>query len=155
LKTLEEPPPHVVFVLATTDPQKVIDTIRSRTQHLQFHLLSSDTLAEHLRWVADDAGLDLPQAAFDAALVQGGGSARDTLSALELLVSTGGDVDEVVDLDEFMVALIEHDPGRALTAMANAVGLGRDPRSVAEALVRHLRDAFLSLMAPELLILPA
>ena len=59
LKTLEEPPPHVVFVLATTDPQKVSDTIRSRTQHLQFHLLPPDALAEHVRWVAADAGLDV------------------------------------------------------------------------------------------------
>jgi DNA polymerase III subunit gamma/tau len=155
LKTLEEPPPHVVFVLATTDPQKVIDTIRSRTQHLQFHLLPADTMAEHVRWVADDAGLDLPQAALDAALVQGGGSVRDTLSALELLISTGGDVDDVVDLDEFMLALIERDPGRALTAMGHAVSLGRDPRAVTEALVRHMRNAFLSLMAPELVILPS
>ena len=155
LKTLEEPPPHVVFVLATTDPQKVIDTIRSRTQHLQFHLLPADTMAEHIRWVADDAGLDLPQAALDAAIVQGGGSARDTLSVLELLISTGGDVDEVIDLDEFTLALIERDPGRALTAMGHAISLGRDPRSITEALVRHLRNAFLSLMAPELVILPS
>ena len=59
LKTLEEPPSHVVFVLATTDPQKVSDTIRSRTQHLRFHLLPPDVLAEHVRWVADDAGLDV------------------------------------------------------------------------------------------------
>ena len=59
LKTLEEPPPHVVFVLATTDPQKMSDTIRSRTQHLQFHLLPTDILTEHVRWVAEDAGLDL------------------------------------------------------------------------------------------------
>jgi DNA polymerase-3 subunit gamma/tau len=155
LKTLEEPPPHVVFVLATTDPQKVIDTIRSRTQHLQFHLLPADTMADHVRWVADDAGLDLPQAALDAALVQGGGSVRDTLSALELLISTGGDVDDVVDLDEFLIALTERDPGRALTAMGDAISLGRDPRAVTEALVRHLRDAFMSLMAPELVILPS
>ena len=56
LKVLEEPPEHVVFVLATTDPQKLKDTIRSRTQHLQFHLLPSDTLAEHIKWVAEDAG---------------------------------------------------------------------------------------------------
>ena len=71
LKTLEEPPPHVVFVLATTDPQKVSDTIRSRTQHLQFHLLPPDTLAEHVRWVAADAGLDVGDAALDAASRQG------------------------------------------------------------------------------------
>ena len=155
LKTLEEPPPHVVFVLATTDPQKMSDTIRSRTQHLQFHLLSSDTMAEHVKWVAKDAGLDLSQEALDAALVQGGGSARDTLSALELLASTGGDVSGVIDLDEFLAALIHHDPGRVLTAMGHAVSVGRDPRTITEDIVRHLRNAFLSLMAPELVVLPS
>src|SRR5690606_28128627 len=135
LKTLEEPPSHVVFVLATTDPQKMSDTIRSRTQHLQFHLLPPDTLAEHIAWVAGDAGLDLPQEALDAALAQGGGSARDTLSALELLAATGGEVGEVVDLDEFLRAFAAHDTGQALTAMAHAVSVGRDPRTVTEELV--------------------
>jgi methionine-rich copper-binding protein CopC len=77
------------------------------------------------------------------------------LSALELLVSTGGDVDDIVDLDEFMLAFVERDPGRALTAMGHAVSLGRDPRAITEALVRHLRNAFLSLMAPELVMLPS
>ena len=73
LKTLEEPPPHVVFVLATTDPQKVRDTIRSRTQHLRFHLLPADELAEHVRWVAADAGLDVDDAAIDAAVARAAG----------------------------------------------------------------------------------
>ncbi len=155
LKTLEEPPPHVVFVLATTDPQKMSDTIRSRTQHLQFHLLPTDTMAEHVKWVAKDAGLDLSQAALDAALVQGGGSARDTLSALELLASTGGDISGIIDMDEFMSALVDHDPGRVLTAMGHAVSIGRDPRTITEEIVRHLRNGFLSLMAPELVVLPA
>jgi DNA polymerase-3 subunit gamma/tau len=155
LKTLEEPPPHVVFVLATTDPQKMSDTIRSRTQHLQFHLLPADTLAEHVQWVAADAGYDLSPEAIESALVQGGGSARDTLSALELIASTGGEVDDAVNLDEFVAAMIDHDAGRALTAMAHAVTLGRDPRTVTEELVRHLRNAFLSLMAPELVMLPS
>ncbi len=154
LKTLEEPPPHVVFVLATTDPQRISETIRSRTQHLQFHLLSADTLAEHVRWVAADAGLELTDAAIDAVLTQGGGSARDTLSALELMASTGGDVSDVIDLDEFVQAMIDHDPGRVLTAMAHAIGLGRDPRTLTEELIRHLRNGFLSLMAPELVQLP-
>ena len=155
LKTLEEPPPHVVFVLATTDPQKRSDTIRSRTQHLQFHLLPADTLAAHVQWVAADAGYDLSPEAIESALVQGGGSARDTLSALELIASTGGEVDDAVNLDEFIAAMIDHDAGRALTAMAHAVTLGRDPRTVTEELVRHLRNAFLSLMAPELVMLPS
>ncbi len=150
LKTLEEPPPHVVFVLATTDPQKVSDTIRSRTQHLRFHLLSTDTLAEHVRWVAEDAGLTLDDAAIDEAIAQGAGSARDTLSALELIANAGGDAGTALSFDEFVEAMIDHDPGRALTAMAHAVANGNDPRAVAEQLVRHLRNGFLALMAPEL-----
>src|SRR5262249_14776295 len=55
LKTLEEPPAHVVFVLATTDPQRVLPTIRSRTQHYEFRLLAPDLLIKHLTWVAADA----------------------------------------------------------------------------------------------------
>ena len=150
LKVLEEPPPHVVFVLATTDPQRLKDTIRSRTQHLQFHLLPSDTLAEHLRWVADDAGIDIDPSVIDAALEQGGGSARDSLSALELLAATGGDVSDHIDLDEFVAAFTDSDTGRALAAVAHAVSMGHDPRTLTEHLLRHLRNLFLSLMAPEL-----
>ncbi len=155
LKTLEEPPSHVVFVLATTEPQKVSDTIRSRTQHLRFHLLAPDTLAEHVRWVAADAGLDIGDDAVAAAVSQGAGSARDTLSALELIASSGGDVGEVLTFDEFVEALIEHAPGQALTAMANLVNAGHDARTIAEQLVKHLRDGFLALMAPDLVQLPA
>ncbi len=154
LKTLEEPPQKVVFVLATTDPQKVVQTIRSRTQHLQFHLLANNVLAEHVRWVVSDAGLELSQEALDVALVQGGGSVRDTLSALELLAATGGDISDVIDVDEFLQALIQRDPARSLTAMAHAVGLGRDPLAITNDIVQHLRNAFLSLMAPELVVLP-
>ena len=154
LKTLEEPPSHVVFVLATTDPQKVSETIRSRTQHLRFHLLPMDELEAHIRWVVADAGLQVGDAAIQAALAQGGGSARDTLSALELLASTGDDEIDVVDLGEFVEALIDFDPGRALTAVAHAVQHGRDPRALTDDIVRTLRDCFLSLMAPELVTLP-
>lgn len=150
LKVLEEPPPHVVFVLATTDPQRLKDTIRSRTQHLQFHLLPSDTLAEHIRWVASDAGLELGDEVLDAALAQGGGSARDTLSALELLAATGGDLSDRVDLGDFVRALVDSDTGLALSAVAHAVGNGHDPRTLCENLLRHLRDLFLSVMSPEL-----
>ena len=85
----------------------------------------------------------------------GGGSARDTLSALELIAATGGEVDEGVDLDDFLRALAGHDTGLALTTMAHAVAVGHDPRTVTEDLVRHLRNAFLALMAPELVVLPA
>lgn len=150
LKTLEEPPSHVVFVLATTDPEKVPETIRSRTQHLQFHLLPIADLEEHVRWVAQDAGIALDERGLEAVLRQGGGSARDTLSALELLAATGGQIDEVTPVDEFVEALIDYDAGRALAAVAHTVYRGRDPRTIIDDLVRHLRDCFLTQMAPEL-----
>jgi len=154
LKTLEEPPSHVVFVLATTDPEKVAETIRSRTQHLQFHLLPVDELEAHVRWVASDAGIDISDASIHAVLRQGAGSARDTLSALELAAATGGMVDEVTPVDEFVDALIEYDAGRLLAAVAHTVNFGRDPRTIVNDLVRHMRDAFLTQMAPELVQLP-
>ena len=154
LKTLEEPPSHVVFVLATTDPEKVAETIRSRTQHLQFHLLPVDELEAHVRWVASDAGIDISDASIHAVLRQGGGSARDTLSALELAAATGGVVDEVTPVDEFVEAFIEYDAGRLLAAVAHTVNFGRDPRTIVNDLVRHIRDAFLTQMAPELVQLP-
>ena len=154
LKTLEEPPPHVVFVLATTDPQKVSQTIRSRVQHLEFRLLPMDELEAHVRWVAADAGLTVSEEGFQSVLAQGGGSARDTLSALELVSASGGDAPDVMSYDEFIEALINHDPGQALAALAHAVQQGRDARVLAQDMVRHLRDCFLSLMAPELVQLP-
>ena len=155
LKTLEEPPPHVVFVLATTDPQKMSATIISRTQHLQFHLLPADTLAEHVRWVAADAGLDVSEEALDQVLTRGGGSARDTLSALELVASTGDDGITNLPLDEFVEAMVDRDAGRALTMVAHAISLGTDSRRLTEELIDYLRNGFLSLMAPELVQLPS
>ena len=154
LKTLEEPPDHVVFVLATTDPQKVSETIRSRTQHLQFHLLPLQELKEHVRWVVADAKLVVSEDAIDRVVQLGAGSVRDTLSALELVVASGGDVEEQISLDEFIESFIDHDPGRALAAVGSAVQFGADPRALTEDVVRYLRDAFLSLMAPELVQLP-
>ena len=150
LKTLEEPPSHVVFVLATTDPEKVPETIRSRTQHLQFHLLPVDDLEKHVKWVAADAGIDIDERGLESVLRRGGGSARDTLSALELLAATGGALEETTPVDEFVEALIEHDAGRLLAAVAQTVYHGRDPRTIVDDLVRHLRDCFLTQMAPEL-----
>jgi len=150
LKTLEEPPSHVVFVLATTDPEKVPETIRSRTQHLQFHLLPNDVLDAHVRWVIQDAGLSLDDAAIDAVLREGGGSARDTLSALELAVATGGVLDEGTPVDDFVDALVAYEVGPLLAAVARSVQFGRDPRGIANDLVRHLRDCFLTQVAPEL-----
>jgi DNA polymerase III subunit gamma/tau len=154
LKTLEEPPPHVIFVLATTDPQKVSETIRSRCQKLQFNLISADVLADHVRWIIKDAGLTVADDAIETVVRQGGGSARDTLSALEQVVAAGGVAPDAEPLDELIEALIDADSGRAIVAVATAVRDGRDARTLTENLVAHLRDCFLSLMSPELVQLP-
>lgn len=155
LKTLEEPPPHVVFVLATTDPQKVPETIRSRTQHLQFHLLPMEELEAHVRWVASDAGIDIDESALQVVLNQGAGSARDTLSALELVAVSGGTVEEAPRLGDVLDALADQDTGLALATVAHAVQVGRQARTLAEDIVRELREAFLTMMAPELVQVPA
>ncbi|HET6663127.1 MAG TPA: DNA polymerase III subunit gamma/tau [Acidimicrobiales bacterium] len=150
LKTLEEPPEHVVFVLATTDPQKVRPTIRSRTQHFEFRLLSPDVLAEHVRHVIADAGLDLDVEAIDQAVDQvirsGAGSARDTLSALDQVAALGEVFDESQPVDAVMDALCDRDAGAVLVAMADALAAGRDPRTLGEDLIAALRDAFLAVM---------
>ena len=154
LKTLEEPPPHVVFVLATTDPQKVSATIRSRVQHLEFHLLPMDDLDKHVRWVAEDAGSTLARRRSKSVLTQGGGSASDTLSALELVAASGGDVQQTVSYRRVHRGVHQQRSWSGPLSLAHAIQQGRDPRTLAQELVRHLRDCFLSLMAPELVQLP-
>ncbi len=150
LKTLEEPPAHVVFVLATTDPQKVRPTIRSRTQHFEFRLLSPDVLGEHVRHVIADAGLGLDDAAVDGAvdhvIRSGGGSARDTLSALDQVAALGEVLDEAEPVDAVVDGLVAADAGRVLVAVADALASGRDPRTLGEGVIAALRDAFLSVM---------
>jgi len=111
-------------------------------------------LDEHVRWVIKDANLKVSEAAIAQVLTQGGGSARDTLSALELVAAGGGEADEQFSLDEFVEALIDRDPGRALSATANAIQRGADPRMLAEDIVRQLRECFLSLMAPDMVQMP-
>ena len=154
LKTLEEPPGHVVFVLATTDPHKVLPTIRSRTQHFEMHLLPAEELSELVRWVISDAELDVDEDAIAYALAAGGGSARDTLSALDQVVAAGGVLDRGDQVDDLVDALATADTGAALTAMAGSVQRGHDPRVVGEALLARMRDVFLYRMGDPLDHLP-
>jgi DNA polymerase-3 subunit gamma/tau len=150
LKSLEEPPSHVVFILATTDPQKVLPTIRSRTQHFEFHLLPADELSDHVRHVIADAGLELGEDAVEYVVRRGGGSARDALSALDQVAAMGGVVAEAQPVDAILDALRAHDAGAALVAVADAAAAGRDPRALGELLIARLRDAFLAVMgAPD------
>lgn len=154
LKTLEEPPGHVVFVLATTDPHKVLPTIRSRTQHFELHLLSANELRALVDHVVADAGLDVDDKAVDYVLRVGGGSARDTLSALDQVVAAGGVLDDGDDVDGLVDALCANDTGAALRAVADATAKGRDPRVLGEALLARLRDIFLLRMGDPLAHIP-
>ena len=150
LKTLEEPPAHVVFVLATTDPQKVLPTIQSRTQHFEFRLLGLGVLHEHLRWVAGEAGIDLDDSVLEEVARRGRGSARDALSALDQVAAAGGIDDRTENVAAIVTALIARDAGAALAAVADASERGREPRQLGRDLVEQLRQVFLAVMAPNL-----
>ena len=149
LKTLEEPPEHVVFVLATTDPQKVLPTIRSRTQHFEFHLLPDRRARPSSSATSSrDAGLDVSPEAVDVRGAPGAGSARDMLSALDQVVAAGGVRRGGRAARRAGRGAVRRDTARALVAVATAVHAGRDPRTLAEHLVARLRDVFLSLDEP-------
>jgi len=146
LKTLEEPPSHVVFVLATTEPQKVVSTIRSRTQHFEFELIPANILGQHLRWVADDAGLNATDEMIDYVLRVGGGSARDALSALEQTLARGGTPDDDTAVEEVLDGIVIGDPSVVISGLSKAIQSGRPPRVIGEILIDRLRNAFLTAM---------
>ncbi len=149
LKTLEEPRSHVVFVLATTDPHKVLPTIRSRTQHLEFRLFGAETLATLLEDVGAAAQLNLESATIEAAVRQGRGSARDALSALDQLIATGALEETSPGFDELLAAVAGNDALGALRALAVLSREGWDPEQLAESFAAEVRQAFLLQVAPE------
>ena len=150
LKTLEEPPSHVVFVLATTDPQKVPPTIRSRTQHLEFRLLGAETLHNLLESVNEEAGLHVDEEALEAAVRRGRGSARDALSALDQVVASGSADAARPELGAVLDALSEGDVGQVLVALSALLAGGWGPQQLATELIDDLRQVFLAALAPEL-----
>ena len=149
LKTLEEPPQHVVFVLATTDPHKVLPTIRSRTQHLEFRLIGGDTLSSLLHDVQGAAGLGADEATIDAAVRLGRGSARDALSALDQLLATGSITETQPEFDGLFRALVNEDPVEALKSLAMLRQDGWDAEQLAENFAGEVRQVFLLQVAPE------
>lgn len=150
LKTLEEPPPRVVFVLATTDPQKVPATIRSRTQHLEFRLLGAETLSTLLADVRNAAHLDVDDAALDAVVRRAKGSARDALSALDQVAAAGTAEAVSADLSGVVAGVANSDAQGLLVALAVLHENGWGPQQLASELVGELRQGFLALLAPDL-----
>lgn len=149
LKTLEEPPQHVVFVLATTDPHKVLPTIRSRTQHLEFRLIGGDTLSTLLHDVQGAAGLAADEATIEAAVRLGRGSARDALSALDQLIATGSLDESTPQFEGLFAALAANSASDALKALALLSREGWDPEQLAESFAAEVRQVFLLQVAPE------
>jgi DNA polymerase III subunit gamma/tau len=154
LKTLEEPPPHVVFVLATTEAHKVPPTIVDRCHRFDFHRPSLDEIASVLRRVAAEEGIEIPDAAVGMIARAATGSFRDALGTLEQLVTYGGKevkLDDVLEIlgvaDAELVldtaeSLIDHDPKAALLAVERLSSSGRDITQFMRDLAAHLRHLF-------------
>jgi DNA polymerase-3 subunit gamma/tau len=154
LKTLEEPPPHVVFVLATTEAHKVPATIVDRCHRFDFHRPSLQQIAGVLRKVAGEEGIEVPDAAVTMIARSATGSFRDALGTLEQLVTYGGpqvkldDVLEVLGVaDAELVleaadSLAEHDAKAALMAVERLSASGRDLTQFMRELAAHLRHLF-------------
>jgi DNA polymerase-3 subunit gamma/tau len=154
LKTLEEPPPHVVFVLATTEAHKVPPTIVDRCHRFDFQRPTLDQVATVLRRVADVEGIDVPDPAVAMIARAATGSFRDALGTLEQLVTYGGrevrldDVLEVLGVaDAELVlqtadAICDHDPKAALRAVARVSDSGRDLTQFMRDLAAHLRHLY-------------
>jgi DNA polymerase-3 subunit gamma/tau len=160
LKTLEEPPDHVIFVLATTDPQMVLPTIRSRTQHFEFSLLPAERLAAHLAEIAGREGVEADPEALATIARRAGGSARDALSLLDQALAYGeGHLrpEQIAALfggtatsarAAIVDALASGDVGGLLERLDGLLGAGVDARTLADDLLRHLREVFLVLSSP-------
>ena len=154
LKSIEEPPAHVVFILATTEPDKVLPTIRSRTQHFEFTYLTIDEISRLLASVLDDEGVSYEPEALTRVARAAGGSARDSESLLDLVLATGGPV-TVAAVEtalggapfELRMTILDAigaaDVAGVLTGTAALLDAAHDPRQIAEGLLRSLRDAFL------------
>ncbi len=148
LKTLEEPPSHVIFVLATTDPQKVLPTIASRTQSFEFRLLDSDTLEELVASVLSRAELEVDTDGVGYVVKKGRGSARDTLSFLDQVVALGSIDDTARGIDEIFSAVIEGDAVKVLQGVDLASKKGLEPARIVAELSSIARESFIESLSP-------
>ncbi len=162
LKIVEEPPEHLVFVFATTEPEKVLATIRSRTHHYPFRLLPPSTMRGLLEQVCTAEGVTIEPAVYPLVIRAGGGSARDSLSVLDqLLAGAGTDgvtyaravallgVTDVALIDDVVSALAAQDGASVFATIDRLVEAGHDPRRFASDLLQRFRDLVLLRVAPE------
>ncbi|MDX6300121.1 MAG: polymerase subunit gamma/tau, partial [Nocardioidaceae bacterium] len=162
LKLVEEPPEHLKFVFATTEPEKVIGTIRSRTHHYPFRLIPPRTLTDYLKQLCDKEGVRVDPAALPLVVRAGGGSARDTLSVLDQLMGGAGGEGVTYELatgllgytpdsllDEVVDAFAAGDGRTVFGVVDKVMDTGQDPRRFTEDLLRRLRDLVIIAAVPD------
>ena len=155
LKVVEEPPPHVLFIFATTEPDKLIATIRSRTHHYPFRLVPPGILQEHLQKICDLEEVKVEKGVLPLVVRSSGGSVRDSLSVMgQLLAGAGKDgvkyeiavqllgFTDFALLDEAVDSIAAQDLGSLLITIDRLIESGHDPRRFAQDLLERLRDLF-------------
>lgn len=153
LKIVEEPPEHVKFIFATTEPDKVIGTIRSRTHHYPFRLVPPADLLRYVEELCTSEGVSVEQGVLPLVVRAGGGSVRDTLSVLDQLIAGSPDSSVSYDravallgythgelLTEVVTAVAGHDGAGCFGALDKVIHSGQDPRRFTEDLLEFVRD---------------
>ncbi|MDV8005479.1 DNA polymerase III subunit gamma and tau [Rhodococcus sp. IEGM 1318] len=156
LKIVEEPPEHLIFIFATTEPEKVLPTIRSRTHHYPFRLLAPSTMRGLLEKICAQEGVPVEPAVYPLVIKAGGGSPRDSLSVLDQLLAGAGEegvtypralsllgVTDVALIDEAVDALSASDGAALFGTVDRVMDAGHDPRRFALDLLERLRDLIL------------
>jgi DNA polymerase-3 subunit gamma/tau len=164
LKLVEEPPPHLRFIFATTEPDKVIGTIRSRTHHYPFRLVPPKTLGDYLLQLCESEQVKLEPNALPLVVRAGQGSVRDTLSVLDQLLGGAGPDGVTYDLavqllgytpdsllDEAIDAFAASDGSTVFGVVDKVIETGQDPRRFAEDLLQRLRDLVIVAAVPDAL----
>ena len=160
LKTLEEPPPQVVFVLATTDPQRVLPTILSRCQRFDFRRIPLDALEQHLQWIASEESIPIQPEALHVVAQRAQGGLRDAESLLDQLSLLPGPIEAGAvwdllgavpeqELLELVKAMSTSEPVTLLEASRQLLDRGRDAGSVLQGMAGILRDLVLMAAAPD------
>ncbi|MER7436544.1 DNA polymerase III subunit gamma and tau, partial [Pseudonocardia alni] len=162
LKIVEEPPEHLVFVFATTEPEKVLPTIRSRTHHYPFRLIPPGTMRALLEKICGEEQVTVAPPVFPLVIRAGGGSARDTLSVLDQLLAGAGPQGVTYEravallgvtdsglIDDTVDALAAADGAAVYGAVDRLVEAGHDPRRFASDLLQRFRDLMLVQAVPD------
>ena len=162
LKLVEEPPEHLRFIFATTEPEKVIPTIRSRTHHYPFRLIPPRVLSDYLAELCEKEGVKIDPAALPLVVRAGAGSARDSLSVLDQLLGGAGPEGVTYDvatnllgytpdnlLDEVVDAFAAADGAGVFGVVDKVIETGQDPRRFTEDVLRRLRDLVIIAAVPD------